>query len=151
MLHIGHLEKGLVVAVAMDHRRATELRRLIPLALQELSEKERLRGEPNRGGIIGKQVHELVPEDGDAARLESDHGNTGGYGLAKRVEDAAKLPLCAAEHAVVVERPPAAQTSRWKLDAVARRLEDLDGRLPGLRAKVVRERVGPEEDAPVGA
>jgi hypothetical protein len=46
VLHVGHLEERLVVAVTVDDRRATELRRLVPLALQELGEEERLRGEP---------------------------------------------------------------------------------------------------------
>ena len=46
----------------------------------------------------------------------------------------------------VVQRPPAAEALRAELDAVAGRLEHLDGRVPDVRLEVVRERVRPEDD-----
>jgi hypothetical protein len=58
-----------VVAVAVDDGPPRELRRLVALALEELGQEERLRGEPRRREVVGEEVDELVPEDGDAARL----------------------------------------------------------------------------------
>ena len=95
--------------------------------------------------VVGEELAQLVLEDGEAARLEDDHRQTGPEVGAERVEHLSQVAPCAVEHAKVVERAAAAQAARRNANP-ARRLEHLHCRLPGRRMEGVRERVRPQDD-----
>ena len=74
-----------------------------------------------------EEVEEFVAEDGDAAGLESDDGDSGfDLGL-ELVEDFEEQPFGAVEHAEVVEGAAAAEVGLREEDAVSGGFEDFDG------------------------
>ncbi len=96
---------------------------------------------------LGQELHQLVAEDGDAARLEADDRGPRRDLRAQDVEDLAQLALRQVEHAVVVERPAAAERARRDRHVEAGGLEHLDRGPGGLGMEVVVEGVRPEEHA----
>src|SRR5262249_28587695 len=129
-------------------RSAVEARRLPPGGVdEELGEVERLLPEPERVLVVREEAPELVAERRDAARLEADDGRAGADVVAERVEDLPQVTLREAEHAAVVDRPPAAQGPGRHRDRPARGLERLDRRARDLGMELVVERVGPEDHA----
>jgi hypothetical protein len=96
--------------------------------------------------VVGEEVEEFVAEDGDAAGLESDDGDSGFDFGSEFVEDVEEQRLGAVEHAEVVERASAAEVGLGEEDAVSGGFEDFDGGAGGGRVEVVVEGVGPEED-----
>ena len=117
----------------------------------ELAEVVRLLAEPLRVLVIRPQLHELVLEDGDAARFYTDDGRAGANVVAQPVEHVAEIRLGQVEHPVVIERPAAAEVSTRDDNVKAGLLQRLDRRDPDLGLEVVRERVGPEDHAPTPA
>ena len=103
--------------------------------------------QPLRVLVVREQVEQLVAEDRDAARLEPDDRRAGFDLGPQRVEDLAQQRFRAVEHAVVVERPAAAELPRGTTTSEAGVLEHLDGGLRRAGVKVVVEGVGPEDDA----
>src|SRR5262249_39051388 len=143
-----HAHDRRVVAVRLDDRPTLQARRLPPGgADEELGEVERLLSEPARVVVVGEEAPELVAERRYAARLEADDGRAGADVVAERVEDLPQVALREAEHAVVVERPPAAEKLLRHRDRVARGLERLDRGARDLGVELVVERVGPEDHA----
>src|SRR5207302_4329619 len=109
---------------------------------------ERLLAETLRVLVVGPQLQQLVAEDGDAARLDADERDAGADLLPQRGDRALEVTTCEPEEAVVVQRPPAADPASRNLHVEAGVLELRDGGHPDFGLEVVRERVGPEEDAP---
>ena len=95
---------------------------------------------------MGKQVDEFVTEDGDAAGLEADDGDSGFDFGREFVEDLKQERLGAVEHAVVVERASAAEIGLGDDDSEACGFQDFDGGFGGGGMEIVVESVGPEED-----
>src|SRR5690606_26627961 len=138
----------LVMAMAVDDGACAEPRRFVALSLadQELGQRHRLRAEPLRIRVVGEQLVELVPEDGDAARLEPHDRCAGADLRPEYVDDAAELVSGQVQHAEVVERAAAAEERPRHADAEAGTLEHVHCRRGDLRVEVVVERVRPEDD-----
>ena len=144
----GHLHDRLVMAVSVEQGFARELRKLswVRVFVQELAEQERLLAQGLGALVVREEVEEFVAEDGDAAGLEADDGDSGFDLGGERVEDVEQQGLGAIEHAEVVERTPATERRARDEHAVSGGLEDFDGGAGGGGAEVVVEGVGPEED-----
>ena len=113
---------------------------------EEFAEQERLFAQGLGALVVREEVEEFVAEDGDAAGLEPDDGDSGfDLGL-ELVEDVEEQGFGAVEHAEVVERASAAEVGLRDEDAVSGGLEDFDGGAGGGGEEVVVEGVGPEED-----
>src|SRR6185369_18063481 len=63
------LHDRLVMAMSLYDGFPFQLRQLDVLALQELAEREEALAD---AGMLGEEIRQLVAEDGDAARLQSD-------------------------------------------------------------------------------
>src|SRR5579859_2750422 len=98
------------MAMAVDERLATELRRLVVGAVDEKFTEQECEGfELLRGGVAGKEVGHLVAEDGDAAGLEADDGSSGGDLGLQRGEHLFQQRARGAQHAEVVKWAAAAE------------------------------------------
>jgi hypothetical protein len=143
----GHLHDGFVMAVSVEQGFARELRKLRvgrEFLFEELAEQERLFAQDLGALVVREEVEEFVAEDGDAAGLEADDGDSG-FDLGG-VENVEEQGLGAIKHAEVVERASAAERGARDEDAVSGGLEDFDGGAGRGGAEVVVEGVGPEED-----
>jgi hypothetical protein len=109
---------------------------------------KRLPAQPLGVLVVRPELHELVLEDGRAARLDSYHRHAGADLVAQAVEDPPQVRLGQVEHPVVVERPAAAEVAARDRDVEARLLERLDRGDSDLGLEVVREGVGPDQHAP---
>src|SRR6266511_2099638 len=107
-LLVAEPEHRLVVAMAMNHGSSFELRWFITLPHQEFAEQKRLRRESSRVRVIGKQIDQLISEDGHAARLQPNHGHPTTDKRPDGPECALQHTLRQREHPVVVERAAAA-------------------------------------------
>ena len=111
----GHLHDGFVMAVSVEQGFARELRELrvgSEFLLEEFAEQEGLFAQGLGAFVVREEVEEFVAEDGDAAGLESDDGDSG-FDLGREcVEDVEEQGLGAVEHAEVVERASAAESWR---------------------------------------
>ena len=96
--------------------------------------------------VVGEEIEQFVAEDGDAAGLESDDGDSGFDLGGKFVEDVEQQGLGTVEHAEVVEGAAAAEIGLREDDAVSGGFEDFDGGFGGFGVEVVIESVGPEEN-----
>jgi len=144
----GHLHDGFVMAVAMEKSFAGELRErgVAGVVLEKLAEQEGLLAQGLGALVVGEEVEEFVAEDGDAAGLEADDGDSGfNFGF-ELVEDFEQKALGAIEHAEVVEGTAAAEIGLRYRDAEAGGLEDFDGGAGGGGSEVVVESVRPEEN-----
>src|SRR5205085_12406059 len=81
------------------------------LFLEKFAQKQGLAGQNPGPRIVGKQVQQLISEDGSATWLQNDDRNFFLNYPSERVEYSQKLTLGAMEHAEIVERASAAQTS----------------------------------------
>jgi hypothetical protein len=108
----GHLHDGFVMAVAVEEGFAFELREHrvgAELLFEKFAEQEGLFAQGVGAVVVGEEVEEFVAEDGDAAGLESDDGDSGfdfGFEL---IEDFEEKALGAVEHPEVVEGAAAAE------------------------------------------
>ena len=73
---------------------------------------------------MGKEVDELVAEDGHATGFKADDGDSGCDFGGKFVEDLQQKRLGAVEHAVVVEWTAAAEVGPWDDHSEAGGFED---------------------------
>jgi hypothetical protein len=145
----GHLHDGFVMAVSVEQGFARELRKLRvgrEFLFEELAEQERLFAQDLGALVVREEVEEFVAEDGDAAGLEADDGDSGFDLGGERVENVEEQGLGAIKHAEVVERASAAEVGLGDEDAESGGFEDFDGGAGGLGEEVVVEGVGPEED-----
>src|SRR4051812_36171342 len=94
---------------------------------------------------IWQQRGQLVSEYRAAAGLEYHQRRAGIDLWLQRQQDALQLRLGLVEHAIVVERTPAAQRLFWQPYFEAAVLEHLDRRPRRIGIEVVVERVGPEQ------
>jgi hypothetical protein len=101
---VGHLHDSLVMAVALDDKCAVALRRTVVgcFADQELAEEECVGFEFMGAWIVGKQVGELVAEDGGAAWLKDDDGYVSGQRWLERRESVQKIFFCGIQQAEVI-------------------------------------------------
>ena len=99
-----------------------------------------------RASVIWKKVQQFVAEDGDAAGLESDDGDSRFDFGRERVENFKKQCLRAIEHAEVVERTAAAEIGAWENHVISGGFENIDGGFGGRGQEIVVEGVGPEEN-----
>jgi len=136
------------MAVSVEESFAVELRErgVVRVLLQELAEEKRLPRQGLGALVVREEVEEFVAEDGDAAGLEADDGDSGfNFGF-ELVEDFEQKALGAIEHAEVVEGTAAAEIGLRYRDAEAGGLEDFDGGAGGGGSEVVVESVRPEEN-----
>ena len=101
----------LVVAVAVDQRAASDVRRGPSgrVASEQLVEHHRLGGEQALVLVVGHLLAQLVAEHLGAARLKHEHRDAGFDRLRERLEDVSKGALGECEHPEIVQRPSAAQ------------------------------------------
>jgi hypothetical protein len=106
-----HAHDGLLVAVALHDRPAGQRRRRPPVGLagQQLGQGVGLLLQAPGALVVGEQVGQLVPEGGQAARLQPDQRHAFGDPRAERGQDLAELAPGQGEHAEVVQRATAAQ------------------------------------------
>src|SRR5438132_10422931 len=137
------------MTVAMDDRLAPKRhrRQAIRMVRQKLAERSDQRAQSLCPRIVGEQILQLVAEDRDAARLEADDRNAFIDFAIQGADDVAQPPLRRVEHAVVVERPSAAQRRARNLHREAAALQNPDRRHCGLWMEMVVEGVGPQDDA----
>jgi hypothetical protein len=113
---------------------------------EELAEEEGLVAKFGGSWIVGKEVGELVAEDGGAGWLEDDNGSAGVKLWSESGEGFEEIVFGGREHAEVVEGAAAAEVLGGEGDAEAGGGEDLVGGAHGGGVEVVVEGVGPEED-----
>src|SRR5919204_302304 len=120
---VGELQQRAVVAVRVNERLALELGRhpALRLPLEELAEQKRLRTQTLCVLVVREEVAELVPEDGDAARLEPDDRHPLGERRPKLVEYLPERAPRELQHAEVVQRSAAAERPLRDLDPESRR------------------------------
>ena len=94
-----------------------------------------------------EQLAELVAEGGHAGGLEAHHRSAARDLLAQLVQDLAQLACGQIEHAVVVERAPAAEPLRLDDHPEAGVLQHLHRRLRHFGMEEVVEGIGPEQNA----
>ena len=114
-----------------------------PELLEEFAEQECLAGEGLGALVVGEKVDQFVAEDGDAAGLETDDGDSGFDLGGEFVQDLEEQAFGAVEHADVVERASAAEVGPGDEDAEAGGFEDFDGGDGGGGEEVVVEGVRP--------
>src|SRR3954471_5099426 len=90
-------------------------RHAIFMGAQKLSERLDQCAQSPCPRIVGEQVGQLVPENRDAAWLETDDWHTLVDLAEQRADDVAKLLFCLGEHSVVIERASAAQPGNRNL------------------------------------
>jgi hypothetical protein len=77
-----HLHERFVMAVSVEEGFAVQAGKLDLVGLQEFAQQESLLREGAGARVLGEQVAEFVAKDGDAARLQTDDGDSGGdFGL----------------------------------------------------------------------
>jgi hypothetical protein len=137
------------MAVSMKESLTGELRKLgvgAELLLEEFAEQKRLLAQGSRAPVVREKVDEFVAEDGNAAWLQADYGNSGLNLWFELVEDFQKEALGTVKHAEIVKRASAAEVRARDEYVEPRGLEDLDGSFGSRGEEVVVECVGPEED-----
>ena len=136
-------------AVRLDERRAAGKERgeAVDPVGNEIGDIMHLGGQALRLLAIGEQVAQFVLERGCARRLERDHRrarfNLGTQHFERPFEPALRF----VEEAPIVQRPAAAQRLRGNGNAKAAALEQLGCGDQRLRAEMVVERVGPQDDS----
>ena len=144
----GHLHNGFLVAVAVQERFAMELgqRKIFGVGFEKFAEKKSLARKGLSALVVGKEVDEFVPKDGDATGFEANKGDAG-FDLGRKfVEDLQQERLGAVEHAVVVEGASAAEAGAGNDDAEACGFEDFNRGFGGVGVEIIVEGVGPEEN-----
>ena len=113
---------------------------------EEFTKQERLARQGLSALVVRKEVQEFIPENRNAAWLESNDGDAS-FDLGREfVEDFEEQKLCAIEHAEVIERPSAAEVGLGDEHAISGSLKDFDGGAGSWGQEVVVESVGPEQN-----
>lgn len=136
------------MAVSVEKRFPIQLRRreILRVDFEKFTEQKNLAGQGLRTFVVGKQIEELVAEDGDATGLEADDGNAGFDFGGERVENLQQERLGAVEHAVVVEGAAAAEIGFRNDYLEPGGFEDFDCGFGGSGLEMVIEGVRPKED-----
>src|SRR5439155_17937448 len=122
----------------------------VTFASNEFAEGHGSAAQPACGFVRGKKIVQLVAKDRNAARLETDDGQTLVQRRLEFLHRAAQKRLCRPEKAPVIEWPSAAERLSRNGDLIAGGLEHVHRSHRRLRMKVVVEGVGPQDDAAIG-
>src|ERR1051326_7711384 len=141
-------EHRLVMTVPLDQRFVLELRKVViaRFLLQRFSQQHGLLFELLRKRVVGKKIGQLVAKDGGAAWLQHDNRNFGKQLWPKRLHHAPQINLSQVEHAVVVERTPAAEMLLRDFHGESGLLKDFSCGLRRLGKEIVVKSVWPEND-----
>jgi hypothetical protein len=113
---------------------------------EKFAEKESLARQGLSPFVVRKQVQKFVTKDGDATWFETDDGHASFDFGREFIEDLKQESLGTVEHAMVVERPSAAEVGSWHEDLEAGGFKDIDGSLRGAGMEIIVERIRPQED-----
>ena len=149
-LFVIEVQHRAVMAVRLHQRLATELRHVDLLVHDELGERHGRLAQTARVLVAGEEVRQLVAEHRRAARLEHDDRQAFVQLRLERLHRLAQQLFGHAEEAPVVERASAAELLARQGDVVADIFQYFDRRHRGIGVEVIVERVGPQQDAPVG-